>query len=54
MPTYDYKCKKCGKEFSTMMTITEHDKAKPTCPGCGSKSVKQLFSPFSAITSKKS
>jgi len=54
MPTYDYRCKKCGKNFSQVMSITRHGKAKVKCPKCGSRSVEQIFSPFLVKTSKKS
>jgi len=33
MPTYDYKCKKCGNIFEVFQKITD-DPVK-TCPECG-------------------
>ncbi len=54
MPTYDYHCDKCGKNFSLLLTIGEHDKAKVSCPKCKSKKVSQRIAGFTAITSKKS
>jgi len=54
MPTYDYYCKKCKREFSVIRSIREHEKAKTSCPECKGKNVTQLVSPFTAITSKKS
>ena len=36
MPTYQYRCEECGKAFERTETISEHEKAKPQCPKCGS------------------
>lgn len=54
MPTYSYLCEGCRKSFSLQMTITKHDKARVTCPKCGTRKVKQRIAGFSAKTSKKS
>ena len=55
MPNYEFKCKKCDKTFSQQMTISEYEKKKSfACPHCKSKSVKRIFSSFTAVTSKKS
>lgn len=54
MPTYEYRCEKCGEEFARIMSISEHDTAKPTCPKCGSEEVQQLVSHFMTKTSRKS
>ena len=44
MPIYEYKCKKCGREFEALVT---GDKT-PGCPGCGSRSLDKKFSTFAA------
>jgi putative FmdB family regulatory protein len=54
MPTYEYQCQECRKEFSLIMSIGEHGKKKPACPKCDSKKVQQQVSTFQAVTSKKS
>jgi putative FmdB family regulatory protein len=54
MPTYDYRCGKCGKSFSKALSMSEHDTKRITCPKCGSRQVKQKVSAFFAVTSKKS
>ncbi len=54
MPTYEYLCEACKKEFSSVQTIREHEKIKVTCPKCKSKKVKQRISLFTAKTSRKS
>lgn len=41
MPIYEYKCKKCGKEFEIFQGIT--DQPVQTCPSCGG-SVSKLMS----------
>ena len=40
MPTYDYKCEKCGHEFAVFQGIKEEPKKR--CPRCRSK-VKRLI-----------
>lgn len=54
MPQYDYRCKKCKKEFSVFMAISEKDGKKVQCPKCKGKSVEQLITPFMTKTSRKS
>lgn len=39
MPTYEYKCKKCG-EFEEMQRITDPPLTK--CPHCGGKAQRQV------------
>jgi putative FmdB family regulatory protein len=54
MPTYEYECKKCRKEFSVTMGMGEHDKKRVQCPKCKSGDVKQAISSVFVTTSKKS
>ena len=54
MPTYDYTCKKCGKKFSLVLRMSEHEKKKVKCPKCASGEVVQNIQPFFATTAKKS
>ena len=57
MPTYEYLCEKCQKEFPLIMTIREHEQVqeKVACPECKSdKVVHQILSQFTAQTSRKS
>ena len=54
MPTYDYRCRKCGKRFEKAMTFSEHDRAaEPACPKCGSRAVAQQPSAFQTVTGSK-
>ena len=34
MPTYQYRCRECGKSFERTETISEHENAKVRCPKC--------------------
>jgi putative FmdB family regulatory protein len=54
MPTYEYLCENCQKEFSMILSFSEHEKGDIICPECNSKQVKQLISTFVAQTRKKS
>jgi len=54
MPTYEYRCEKCGKEFSQIESISTHGRKKITCPKCKSANVTQVFTAFYAKTVKKS
>jgi putative FmdB family regulatory protein len=54
MPTYEYRCQICQKDFAVVMTMTEHDHASIKCPHCKSPEVVQQYSVFFAKTSKKS
>lgn len=54
MPTYVYRCAKCGEKFERFEHISEHGKVKPTCPKCGGTEVQSVVAPFFAKTSRKS
>jgi putative FmdB family regulatory protein len=54
MPTYEYRCEKCGEEFTRIMSIHEHETGKVSCPKCKSEEVTQQMSGFIAKTSRKS
>ena len=54
MPNYQYRCLKCNKEFSVILSIKEHDANKTKCPKCGSKKFEQLITHFMTKTSRKS
>lgn len=42
MPTYDYQCQTCKKDFTAMHKISE---AAPPCPECGGEAKKKLSAP---------
>ena len=54
MPTYDFKCEKCNKKFTLIISLSEYEKKKFRCPKCKSTRVKQQITSFQAVTSKKS
>jgi putative FmdB family regulatory protein len=54
MPTYAYRCEKCGDMFERTETISEHGASKPPCPKCGSDRVASVPTRFVAVTGKKS
>jgi len=54
MPTYEYHCEKCGKEFTVVMRISEYEQGCIKCEYCKSKKVRQKFSSFYVKTAKKS
>ncbi len=51
MPTYDYKCPKCGNQFELFQKITEP--AEAPCPKCGT-TAKRLISGGHGIVFKGS
>ena len=54
MPSYEYRCPKCNKKFTLILSIGEHDAGKAKCPECGEKELKQLITAFQVKTSRKS
>lgn len=54
MPTYEFKCEKCSKKFTLLMTVSEHEKKGFRCPKCKSTRIKQQLTNFQVTTSKKS
>lgn len=40
MPIYEFRCKKCNREFEYLVFGSD----KPVCPGCKSKNVGKLMS----------
>jgi putative FmdB family regulatory protein len=44
MPSYDYRCKDCGEQFSLFYkTYAEYDAATPRCPACESDVLSRLI-----------
>lgn len=54
VPTYEYRCRKCGKMFERNEHISEHTLKRKRCPKCKSTQVAQVPGMFFAKTSKKS
>ena len=54
MPTYEFRCKKCGAVFERRERIAEHGRSHPLCPNCKSQAVEPVLADFYTVTSKKS
>jgi len=54
VPTYEFRCEDCRREFTLVMSMAERDKGKISCPSCKKRNVKQQISTFQTKTSKKS
>ena len=54
MPTYEYRCAKCGKTFERQERINKHRAGRKRCPKCHSNTVNQVPGTFFAKTSRKS
>jgi putative FmdB family regulatory protein len=54
MPTYEFRCRNCGKEFSAAAHVKDLEQRAITCPNCGKNDLQELISPFIPKTSKKS
>lgn len=57
MPTYEFRCDKCGKNFEQIWSLSEYDKRikqNHKCPTCGSTKVVKTISLVQVKTSKKS
>ena len=54
MPTYEFMCESCEKDFAVTLTISERANATARCPSCGSEKVAPQLTAFTAKTSRKS
>lgn len=52
MPTYDYRCDKCGHELETFQSITARPLKK--CPECGKNGLRRLVGAGAALIFKGS
>lgn len=53
MPTYEFTCRACGKDFSTTAPVKDLEQGRIECPECGKKDVKQQLTTFAPKTSSK-
>lgn len=55
MPTYDYVCNNCNKEFVVFLSLKEYESSPHvTCPNCKSTNVERKITEFYAKTASKS
>jgi putative FmdB family regulatory protein len=47
MPIYEYECRKCGETFEALRPIGDTGR-KLSCPSCGTRAPKKVFSVFAA------
>jgi putative FmdB family regulatory protein len=52
MPLYEYKCKKCEKNFETLVSLSKADDPVK-CPYCGYEKSERLLSTFCASVGSK-
>lgn len=51
MPIYEFRCKRCGKDFEFLCFRSDEG---AECPSCGGKDADRLLSTFSCAASGKS
>ena len=47
MPIYEFECKKCGETFEELRPLGDTGRSV-SCPECGAKAPKKVFSTFAA------
>ncbi|MGH7698988.1 MAG: FmdB family zinc ribbon protein [Gemmatimonadales bacterium] len=53
MPIYEYRCTRCGHEWSRQGLPSEHGREPVACPQCGA-AAERVLSAFFAKTVRKS
>jgi putative FmdB family regulatory protein len=53
MPTYEYLCEESKTSSILLLSISEYEEEKYSCPKCKGKKLKQQISPFQTVTLKK-
>ena len=53
MPLYEYICRKCGNQFSEVLTLKELGRKQVHCPKCQNTDVQKVIEPFYAKTPSK-
>lgn len=44
VPLYEFRCQSCKEQFTELVPASEKDKV--VCPKCGSRDLKQVWSPI--------
>lgn len=50
MPSYDFRCKVCGLQFTAKLSLAE--KSRAVCEQCGSNELEQLFKRCNIVHSR--
>ncbi len=53
MPIYEYKCRKCGRQFE-LIRLFSTESEEVVCPQCGDAHPQKLISAFSCTSNKES
>ena len=51
MPIYEYRCDKCGKRSSAL--LSSYSAPDPECPHCGARRLRRLVSTFATVRSEE-
>jgi putative FmdB family regulatory protein len=54
MPTYDFRCKKCGKRFDVFLSFNDYEKTEIKCSFCGSAEVQRKIGRIRVARSNES
>ncbi len=54
MAIYEYHCRACSHDFSRIESVSQHGRARVTCPKCHSPEVERVFAAFYPKTVRKS
>jgi putative FmdB family regulatory protein len=54
MPTYEYHCRSCNRDFSVRERMDQHSASGAVCPECRSRDVERVISDFYPRTPRKS
>lgn len=46
MPTYEYECKKCNKQFTVFQKSSSQKNEEVSCPYCKTKDIERIISSF--------
>lgn len=54
MPSYEFECQECAKEFTLILSVHEYEGDAFECPHCHSRGVERLITSAQVVTSRKS
>jgi putative FmdB family regulatory protein len=54
MPTYEYRCKECGKRVSIFQSYDAYGKESVQCPHCGSEELQRTIARVRIVRSEES
>jgi putative FmdB family regulatory protein len=54
LPSYEFICVECGREFMLVLSVREFERRDLSCPQCRSKMIESRVAACQVITSRKS